>query len=60
MTVKVQKREYYCGYCGYVFVAERKTLDHVSIKKITSSIICPTCNNFLKTDGGKLLDSYDK
>lgn len=56
MSIDVEKRNFYCPYCGNIFYGERRTLTTQGIKKITSSVVCPQCNNNLKVDSGEKVD----
>lgn len=38
------KNTYVCDWCSFEFVLEVRTF-----QKVTTQVVCPRCNNFLKT-----------
>jgi wobble nucleotide-excising tRNase len=45
--IEFNRNSYSCDYCGCDFVADVRTSQ--GNDKVSDKVVCPSCNNFLKT-----------
>lgn len=50
---KYEENDYYCGFCKYKFTQNIRTSIPQNIdgkhNRVTTQVVCPRCNNFLKS-----------